>query len=270
MTDPDRMAAISCLQINLNHSKLVQDCVAKKIKLMNKKATGFIICLQEPYIYGAKHARKPKSCNTYCNDNSPRAAIYLSMDITAWYIESLSTRDITVIQTKIKTRQTLVVSVYLDITIKEVIPDSLTAVMKYAKDKRLAILLCMDSNCHSSSFGTDDNKRGEVLDDFIAAHNLKIENKGTEYTFENTLASTIIDTTLSDKLAVSVQDWTVVRDENFTDHNDITFKLETDKVILEKTRKWENADWSLFKDSLATQQLQVRQLINEKKTRHDG
>ena len=114
------------------------------------------------------------------------------------------------------------------------VPDSLTAVMLYAKRKRLAILLCIDSNCHSSSFGTDDNKRGEVLDDFIAVHNLKIENKGTEYTFETTLASTIIDITLSDKLAVSVTDWTVVKDENFTDHNDITFKLETEKIILEK------------------------------------
>ena len=47
--------------------------------------------------------------------------------------------------------------------------------MKYAKDEILAILLCIDSNCHSSSFGTDDKKRGEVLDDFIAAHNLKIK-----------------------------------------------------------------------------------------------
>ena len=131
-----------------------------------------------------------------------------------------------------------------DITIKDVIPDSLTAVMKYAKDKRLAILLCIDSNCHSSSFGTDDNKRGEVLDDFIAAHNLKIENKGTEYTFETTLASKIIDITLSDKLAVSVKDWTVVKGENFTDHNNITFQLQTEKIILEKTRKWENADWA--------------------------
>ena len=96
MTAPANMAAISCLQINLNHSKLAQDCVAEKIRQMNKKATDFIICVQEPYIYGAKHARKPKSCNTYCNDNSPRAAIYLSTNITAWYIESLSTRDITV------------------------------------------------------------------------------------------------------------------------------------------------------------------------------
>ena len=159
-------------------------------------------------VYESKHARQPKSCNTYCTNNSPRTAIYLSKNITAWFIESLSTRDITVIQTKIKSRETLVISVYLDITIKEVIPDSLTAVMKYAKDKRLAILMCVDSNCHSSSFGTDDNKRGEVLDDFIAVFILKIENKGTEYTFETTLASTIIDITLSDRLAVSVTDWT--------------------------------------------------------------
>ena len=144
---------------------------------------------------------------------------------------------------------------------KRQIPDSLTAVKNYVRDKRLAILLCIDSNCHSPSFGTDDNKRGEVLDDFIAVHNLKIENKGTEYTFETTLASTVIDITLSDKLAVSVTDWTVVKGENFTDHNDITFKLETEKIILEKTRKWEKADWALFTDTLATEKLQVRHLI---------
>ena len=118
--------------------------------------------------------------------------------------------------------------------------------------------------------GTDDTKRGEALDDFIAAHNLKIENKGTEYTFETTLASTIIDITLSDKLAVSVKDWAVAKGENFTDHNDITFKLETEKIILEKTRKWENADWGTFTETLASQQLQIRNLINEKKIRHNG
>ena len=192
MTRNECAAAISCLQINLNHSKLAQDCIASKIQTFNNKQEEFIICVQEPYVYGSKHARKPKSCNTYCIDKNPRTAIYSSKNIIAWFIESLSTRDVTAIQTKIKSRETLIVSVYLDITIKEVIAESLTAVIKYAKDKRLAILLCVDSNCHSSSFGTDDNKRGEVLDDFIAAHNLKIENKGTEYTFETTLASTCL------------------------------------------------------------------------------
>ena len=63
MPDTNGLAAISCLQINLNHSKLAQDCVASKIQSFNKKQTNFIICVQEPYIYGSKHARKPKSCN---------------------------------------------------------------------------------------------------------------------------------------------------------------------------------------------------------------
>ena len=143
MTGSADTAAVSCLQINLNHSKLAQDCVASKIQAMNIKQNEFIICVQEPYVYGSKHARQPKSCKIFCCDKNPRAAIYLSKNLIAWYIESLSTRDITVIQTKIKSRETLIVSVYLDITLKEVIPDSLTAVMKYAKDKRLAILLCM-------------------------------------------------------------------------------------------------------------------------------
>ena len=68
-------AAISCLQINLNHSKLAQDCIASKIKGWNNKQNEFIVCVQEPYVYGSKHARKPKSCNTYCNEKNPRAAI---------------------------------------------------------------------------------------------------------------------------------------------------------------------------------------------------
>ena len=100
--------------------------------------------------------------------------IYTSNHLNAWFIESLSTGDFTVIQAKIKSRETLIVSGYLDITLNTVIPDSLTAIMAYAQNKRLAILLCIDSNCHSSSFGLDNNKRGDMLDDFIAAHNLKI------------------------------------------------------------------------------------------------
>ena len=119
MSNKTGAVAVCCLQINLNHSKLAQDCVANKIKSFNNKQVEFIICVQEPYVYGGKHSRKPKSCNTHCSDNNPRAAIYLSKNIIAWYIESLSTRDITVIQTKIKSRETLIVSVYLDITIKK-------------------------------------------------------------------------------------------------------------------------------------------------------
>ena len=91
MSNSTGSAAISCLQINLNHSKLAQDCVANKIQNWNSKQNEFIVCVQEPYVYGSRHARKPKSCNTYCCDKSPRAAIYISKNLIAWFIESLST-----------------------------------------------------------------------------------------------------------------------------------------------------------------------------------
>ena len=34
---------------------------------------------------------------------------------------------------------------------------------------------------------------------------------------------------------------------------------------MEKTMKWENADWGIFTDTLASQQLQVRTLLKEKR-----
>ena len=48
------------------------------------------------------------------------------------------------------------------------------------------------------------------------------------------MANSVIYITLSDKLAVSVMNWSVEKGENFTEHNDITFILETEKVLMEK------------------------------------
>ena len=67
------------------------------------------------------------------------------------------------------------------------------------------ILLCLDSNCHSSSFGPTDNKRGDILDEFITTYNLEIENIGTEYTYKTTIANSVIDITLAEMIAVSIK-----------------------------------------------------------------
>ena len=71
------------------------------------------------------------------------------------------------------------------------------------------------------------------------------------------MANSVIYITLSDKLAVSVMNWSVEKEENFTDHNDITFTLETEKIIKEKTRKWEDADWELFTSILKIKTFQL-------------
>ena len=63
----------------------------------------------------------------------------------------------------------------------------------------------MDSNAHSTSFGTTNNKCGEQLDLFIAHHKLDIENQGLTSTFQARGAATIVDITLTARLSVSVK-----------------------------------------------------------------
>ena len=81
---------------------------------------------------------------------------------------------------------------------------------------------------------------------------------------ETHTANSVIDITLSDKLAVSVRNWTVKEGENFSDHNDINFDLETELISIEKTREWHKADWELFTDTLSQQSIPMRPIWNEK------
>lgn len=63
-----------------------------------------------------------------------------------------------------------------------VIPEILGKTVEYAEERGWAFILGMDSKCHSFLFGHKTNKRGEKLEDFIATHNLTIENIGQEPT----------------------------------------------------------------------------------------
>ena len=105
-------------------------------------------------------------------------------------------------------RSTMVISVYLDINLKEVIPNEMNKALNYAQQHGLAVIIGMDSNAHSSSFCTTTNKRGEQLDLFIAHHKLDIENQGFTPTFQARGAATIVDITLTARLSVSVINWT--------------------------------------------------------------
>ena len=73
----------------------------------------------------------------------PRTAIYTDNNTNAWYIESLSTGDITVIQTK-KNRLTMIISCYLDINLIDIIPKVLEKAVQFAKDNGLALIIGMD------------------------------------------------------------------------------------------------------------------------------
>ena len=156
-------------------------------------------------VINGRPAWQPSSCKRFGVNNKPRTLIYTITTSKACYMESLSSPDITVIQTCINRKSTLLLSVYLDKNWIQVIPKELHRVMKYAEEKRLGILIAGDTNCHSSLFGPSTNKRGEQLELFIAKYKLQIENNSHIPTYESRGAATCIDITLTAGLGVSVQ-----------------------------------------------------------------
>ena len=93
------------VQINLQKSKQGQIEIGKSIRKMNMNKSPFICLVQEPMMYKNKLSLQPQSCRRYNHSVKPRTAIYTDMNMHAWYNESLSTGDITVIQTKIIKKQ---------------------------------------------------------------------------------------------------------------------------------------------------------------------
>ena len=101
------------MQVNLHKAKQAQIEIAKRIRKLNMNNTSFICLVQEPMTDTNRAIFQPKSCQIVSKGKNPRASIYLSTTIKAWYMESLSTVDMTVIQMKLNNRATLIVSVCL-------------------------------------------------------------------------------------------------------------------------------------------------------------
>ena len=233
-------------QTNLQKSKRGQLEVSQRIQASNRRQLPFIHFIQEPMVIHGRAAWQPTSCKKFGVQINPRTLIYTDINRPAWFVESLSNSDITVVQTTINNRSTLLVSLYLDITWIKVIPDSLQKVTRYAEDKRLGIIIAADTNCHSSLFGPSTNKRGEQLELFIAKYKLNVENNSHIPTYESRGAETCIDVTLTARLGVSIADWEVNREYNGSDHNSIEYKLKVDKIKVEPQWLWAKADWELF------------------------
>ena len=161
---------IEFLQVNLQKAKQAQIEIGHRIHSFNRSSTSFVCLVQEPQVYNNRTAGQPRSCKRYSIQHNPRTAIYTDSLMQGRVLEALSTRDITVFQTMINKKSTLIISAYLDITLLHVISSALHKVMQYAETKGYGIILGMDTNAHSTSFGPDTNKRGEELDLFIAQY----------------------------------------------------------------------------------------------------
>ena len=155
------------IQVNLNKAKQGQIEMAKVIRKYNKKQKRFIALIQEPMNAQNKTIYQPVSCQIFTKSGNSRTALYIDLNTKVWYMEALSHKDITVVQVRIENRSTLVISAYFDITTKDVVWPELEKVMDYAEQKGLGVILGADTNAHSTSYGTTNNSRGDLMDLFI-------------------------------------------------------------------------------------------------------
>ena len=97
---------IEFLQLYLQKAKQAQIELGQKIRSYNHKQQKFICLVHEPQLYAGHMAGQPRNCKRYSITTNPRAAIYTDMSTQGWFIEALSTRDITVFQTMINNKST--------------------------------------------------------------------------------------------------------------------------------------------------------------------
>ena len=72
----------------------------------------------------------------------------------------MTTRDTAAGILKIEGKNTLIISMYMDITVAEILPQ-LDAVLQYAKQKRLALLIGADCNAHHTAWGNQATQGGK-------------------------------------------------------------------------------------------------------------
>ena len=117
----------------------------------------------------------------------------------------------------------------------------------------MEIIIGADTNCHSNLFGEDTNKRGRDLEEFIIENAIAIENVGTIPTFDTIRAGkrlTLTDVTMTRDMDDKINNWRVDQTYNGSDHNTITFEINSEKHEGIKSRNWDKGDWPAFTHKL--------------------
>ena len=86
-------------------------------------------------------------------------------------MESYCTRDCAVALAKLHGKQTILMSVYMDIN-KPVVSAALERALDMVNSKNLPLIMGIDSNAHSCLYGPDSNARGDQVEDMIITYGL--------------------------------------------------------------------------------------------------
>ena len=257
---------LSFAQVNLHKASQATMLAGGGLEGRNRT----ILLMTEPYTYANHVVGLPNKTKLVFarSKGIPRACIAATPDVVLTTMENWCNEDCAVALTRVGGTQTVIVSLYLDIT-SGVQPRWLDKLMEMIDQKGYPIIMGIDTNAHSSLWGPDTNKRGEAFEDFIFQYGLNVENMGTAPTYEtrrgNRMIGTHIDVTLTRGLHSGVKSWRVCRDYNASDHNTIKFEIESHKSDPELVRPWDKADWKKFSEILAGADYGIPEAMSMKK-----
>ena len=232
------------IQINLQKSRTASVELGKRDDFQ-------IALLTEPYSYKGTMTLldSGRTALFHTNRCKPRAGVGVRGNFNPWLVEEFTGEDIATVAVSINNKMIYVSSVYLDINfpVRNIL---LTALVEKTNRKGIPLLVGLDTNAHSSLWGSEDtNSRGEEMEDFILENNLHILNEGQCPTFKTTRAATIIDVTLANQLAMQTicfNNWHVEERESLSDHKYISLQCASHPETTERKRNFRKADWSAF------------------------
>ena len=219
-----------------------------------------IYLMQEPYYTpgGRPGVRKPRNFHSY---RQARAAIYVSAlsSFTFVPMPQFTAEDIAVgiIEGGRLRNPVVIASIYLEDTTnkpikKPTILPLMEGLVDFCATKHLKLLCGIDCNAHSPLWGGDEtNKRGEELEEFLFEKGLFVHNVGNEPTWEARGSSSIIDITVSLNLGDSLTGWRV-NDTALSDHNMISYVLDTIQNSKVLSRNFNRARWPIFRDYITS------------------
>ena len=137
-----------------------------------------MVLIQEPQVAKGKVVGLEAGKGHIISDKEgkPRACIRTSL--ICWKKEELTSRDLAVAMVKTNAGQLCVASLYLDYD-QDVKHEGFLKLTRFCKQNNLPMIVGMDSNAHSSMWGSvDDNNRGERLEELLMELNLHVLNQG--------------------------------------------------------------------------------------------
>ena len=151
---------LNIVQINLQKSKLSLENFYSYL-VQNPLTLGLV---QEPYSYGGI-IPKHRDFNIF-GTQSGRAVIIAPIHLPIFACNELTSIDYTVVILKNGNMSQFLASIYLDINLNPIGPE-LVKMCNFFNSNNSNAILALDSNSHSPMWGSDINRRGMLLEDFI-------------------------------------------------------------------------------------------------------